>query len=75
MSRIAVICGTGMSELTSNYVKSFNSDISLLRIESEWGEGTKLKSVKREEMRFKNKLENSLIKIEGVKMMLKELSQ
>lgn len=38
MSRIAVICGTGMSELTSNYVKSFNSDISLLRIESEWGE-------------------------------------
>ena len=38
MTRIAVICGTGMSELTSNFAKSFNSHISLIRIESEWGE-------------------------------------
>ena len=38
MTRVAVICGTGMSELTNDFRKKPDSNVSELRIQSKWGE-------------------------------------
>ena len=38
MTRVAVICGTGMSELTNDFRKKPDSKVSELRIQSKWGE-------------------------------------
>ena len=38
MTRVAVICGTGMSELTNDFRKKLNSNVSEVRIQSKWGE-------------------------------------
>mgnify|MGYP006165250817 FL=1 len=38
MTRVAVICGTGMSELTNDFRKKADSKVSELRIQSKWGE-------------------------------------
>ena len=38
MTRVAVICGTGMSELINDFRKKADSKVSELRIQSKWGE-------------------------------------
>tara|TARA_B000000475_G_scaffold149105_1_gene120078 strand:+ start:229 stop:987 length:759 start_codon:yes stop_codon:yes gene_type:complete len=38
MTRVAVICGTGMSELTNDFRKKSGYDVSEIRIQSKWGQ-------------------------------------
>ena len=38
MTRVAVICGTGMSELINDFRIKPDSNVSELRIQSKWGE-------------------------------------
>lgn len=38
MTRVVVICGTGMSDLSKDYQKDNDSEISEIRIDSEWGQ-------------------------------------
>ena len=38
MTRVAVICGTGMSELTNDFRNKSGYNVSDLRIQSKWGD-------------------------------------
>ena len=37
MARVVVICGTGMSNLSKVYENKSDSDLTKIRIDTEWG--------------------------------------
>ena len=38
MTRIAILCGTGMSSLADDFIKSAKHTVSFIRVSSEWGD-------------------------------------